>query len=165
MSAPCSGIHPTAVIGQPAERRDERADRCSAGVFADWSGGVTIDSTALIEALVTVDAGIKEPTRIGARTWLMKKVHVAHDVVIGADCELAPLVTLGGWIEIGDRVKIGLGAVLKPRVKIGNDAVIGCGAVVIRDVPAGETWVGNPAKPIHQGVLSEWEEWWELSRR
>ena len=185
MSAPCSGISVLAVIGQPAERRDNRTD--SPAVFFPRLDRVSIDPTALIEALVTIDAGTIDPTEIGARTWLMKKVHVGHDARIGDDCEIAPLVSIGGWVLIGNRVKVGQGAVFKPRVTVGDDAVIGCGAVVIRDVPAGETWAGNPAKPVtrlapietltdleEQGweevatrdeqAAQAWEEWWTHSR-
>jgi UDP-2-acetamido-3-amino-2,3-dideoxy-glucuronate N-acetyltransferase len=47
---------------------------------------------------------------------------------------------------VGDNVSIGAGAVILPGIKIGNGAIIGAGAVVTKDVPAGETWIGNPAK-------------------
>lgn len=40
---------------------------------------------------------------------------------------------------------IGAGAVILPGLTIGEGAMIGAGAVVTKDVPAGETWVGNPA--------------------
>lgn len=43
---------------------------------------------------------------------------------------------------------IGAGAVILPGLTIGEGAMIGAGAVVTRDVPAGETWVGNPARPL-----------------
>jgi len=107
-----------------------------------------IHDTAIVEAFVTVDAGVDRPTLVGARTWLMKSVHLGHDVMVGKDCEIAPLTSVGGYAVIGDRVKIGQGATVKPFVEIGNNARIGMGAVVLRDVPAGETWVGNPAKPL-----------------
>lgn len=43
---------------------------------------------------------------------------------------------------------IGMGALIGAGVTIGEGAFIGMGAVVTKDVPAGETWVGNPARPI-----------------
>jgi acyl-[acyl carrier protein]--UDP-N-acetylglucosamine O-acyltransferase len=42
-----------------------------------------------INAFVTVDAGLERRTTVGARTFLLTKVHVGHDAVVGADCELA----------------------------------------------------------------------------
>jgi hypothetical protein len=97
---------------------------------------------------VTVDAGTERPTHIGDRTWLMKHVHVGHDALIGADCELAPGAVICGHAEIGNGVKIGVNASILPYRKIGDGARIGAGAVVTKDVPAGETWVGNPARPL-----------------
>jgi acetyltransferase-like isoleucine patch superfamily enzyme len=43
---------------------------------------------------------------------------------------------------------IGAGAVILPGLTIGEGAMIGAGAVVTRNVPPGETWVGNPARPL-----------------
>jgi acetyltransferase-like isoleucine patch superfamily enzyme len=45
---------------------------------------------------------------------------------------------------------IGMGAMIGAGVIIGCDATIGMGAVVTKNVPAGETWVGNPARPIEK---------------
>ncbi len=44
---------------------------------------------------------------------------------------------------------IGAGAVIRCGVTIGEWAMVGCGAVVLDDVPAGATVVGNPARIIH----------------
>ena len=51
---------------------------------------------------------------------------------------------------IGDRVFIGSDTMLVAPLKIGNDARTGAGAVVTKDVPAGEVVVGVPAKPFRK---------------
>ena len=54
----------------------------------------------------------------------------------------------GRPVHIGRNVWIGGGAIVLPGVTVGDDAIIGAGAVVTRDVPAGMTVAGNPARPI-----------------
>jgi len=51
-------------------------------------------------------------------------------------------------ITIGRNVWIGGGAIVVPGVTIGDDAIVGAGSVVTRNVPAGATVAGNPARPI-----------------
>lgn len=41
---------------------------------------------------------------------------------------------------------IGAGCVVLPGVTIGEGAFVGAGSVVTKDVPAGELWLGNPAR-------------------
>ena len=60
---------------------------------------------------------------------------------IRADVRTAPL-------RIGSRVFIGANAIVCKGVTIGDEAVIAAGSVVVCDVPAGETWGGNPARRI-----------------
>ena len=54
----------------------------------------------------------------------------------------------GRPITVGADVWIGGGAILLPGVRVGDGAIIGAGAVVTRDVAAGATVAGNPARPI-----------------
>jgi maltose O-acetyltransferase len=55
---------------------------------------------------------------------------------------------LGKPVHVGRNVWIGGGAIILPGVTVGDDAVIGAGSMVTRNVPAGATVVGNPARPV-----------------
>jgi acetyltransferase-like isoleucine patch superfamily enzyme len=59
-------------------------------------------------------------------------------------------------IHIGNRVWIGLNAVILKGVTIGDGAVVAAGAVVTRDVPAGSLVGGVPAKVIKESV--QWHQ-------
>ncbi len=52
----------------------------------------------------------------------------------------------GRPVRLGEEVWVGGGALILPGVTVGDGAVIGAGSVVTRDVPAGATVMGNPAR-------------------
>ena len=53
-----------------------------------------------------------------------------------------------GKIKIGDNVHIGWNVMIMPGVTIGNNSIVGCGAIVTKDIPENSVAVGIPAKVI-----------------
>lgn len=107
---------------------------------------------------------------IGARTFVnfdCLLLDVAP-ITIGSACQLATRVQLLtathpidpeprrlGWesgepIAIEDNVWLGGGVVICPGVTIGADTVVGAGAVVTRDLPAGVVAAGVPARVLRE---------------
>lgn len=80
--------------------------------------------------------------------------YVAHDCIIGDFVTFAPGVRCNGRVKIDDFAYIGTNAVIregssnKP-LHIGYGAIVGMGAVVTKDVPAGAIVVGNPARAMN----------------
>lgn len=53
-----------------------------------------------------------------------------------------------GKIKIGNNVHVGNNSIVLPGVTIGSNVIIGCGAVVTKDIPDNSIAVGVPAKVI-----------------
>ena len=74
------------------------------------------------------------------------------DAVIGPNCLLFQQVTIGatekGVPRIGGHVDIGAGAKIIGPVTLGDHVLVGANAVVTRDVPAGSTVAGIPARVV-----------------
>lgn len=96
----------------------------------------------LAGAVVTAEA------RLGRQCIVNTKASVDHECVLADGVEVAPGATLCGLVRVERNGWVCAGAVVLPRLTVGEDAVVGAGAVVIRDVPAGVTVVGVPAKPL-----------------
>lgn len=113
---------------------------------------VQVGSGSVLCPFVTLTSNI----RIGQQFHANIYSYVAHDCVIGDFVTFAPGVQCNGNVVIEDHAYIGTGAVIKqgqpgkPLV-IGKGAVVGMGAVVTRNVSAGTTVVGNPAKLFLKG--------------
>lgn len=111
------------------------------------SAMVASDATLGRGAQVLIGATVATCAKIGAFSIINSRASVDHDCIIGKGAHIGPGATLCGQIEVGDGVFVGAGATILPHIKIGPDATVGAGAVVTKDVSAGSTVVGVPARP------------------
>lgn len=80
-------------------------------------------------------------------------VQVFPWATIGADCAIHQTCTIGagsrpGGPVIGDHVMLGAHSCVLGPVTVGDGAVVGAGAVVVTDIPAGATAIGVPARAV-----------------
>jgi sugar O-acyltransferase (sialic acid O-acetyltransferase NeuD family) len=134
---------------------DNRLRQAIASRF-DWVTWLTarhpsswIDPSVILEGGSVVFAGavVQPDTIIGEHAILNTGCTVDHDCRIGGFVHLGPGVHLCGDVSVDEGALLGVGAVVRPGIRIGRWAVVGAGAVVVRDVPAGSTVTGVPAKP------------------
>jgi UDP-perosamine 4-acetyltransferase len=95
---------------------------------------------------ILAGACVSEYARIGDFTILNTNSSVDHDSRIGRGVHVMPGATITGEVVVEDHATIGAGATILPRIRIGAGAMVGAGAVVTRDVPAGATVIGVPAR-------------------
>lgn len=109
-----------------------------------------ICSHCLIENDVII--GNRCTIKCGVQVW--DGIEIEDDVFIGSNVTFTndkyPHSQNENWTLLKTRVckgaTIGAGSTILPGITIGKGAIIGAGSVVTKDVPAGELWMGNPAK-------------------
>jgi len=112
---------------------------CDYGYNIRLGDGVFLNFNCVI--LDVVEVSIGERTQIGPAVQIYAADHPRDAATRRTGLEF------GRAVRIGSDVWIGGGTIILPGVTIGDGAVIGAGSVVTRDVEAGQTVMGNPARP------------------
>lgn len=138
-------------VVRPKSKQNILAEGISLGL--DFSGQL-VSARAVVSPTVSLNYGavirpmsvIDAHVTIGEHVTVSPLVSVGHHTRLGNFCYLANGVSINGAATLGDGVFVGAAAVIRDGVTIGEWATIGMGAVVVSDVPAGATVLGNPAR-------------------
>lgn len=126
-------------------------DRTKLGTFVEIQKGARVGCDCKISSHTFICEGVD----IGHRVFVGHNVTFINDRVPRATGADGSLQTGDDWTPVPTRVEdgasIGSGATILCGVTIGATAMIGAGSVVTRDVPAGQTWAGNPARRLGKG--------------
>jgi bifunctional UDP-N-acetylglucosamine pyrophosphorylase/glucosamine-1-phosphate N-acetyltransferase len=123
-------------------------DGCDAGPFAHIRGGSVLDKYVHVGTNAELkNAKLGTGAKCGHFSYV-GDAKLGKNVNVGAGCVFA---NFDGKKKhestVGDGAFLGSNSTLVAPVKIGAKAVVGAGAVVTQDVPAGVTVVGVPARP------------------
>ena len=137
-------------VGEPDSREKLYHKVKKAGYrLADY-----IDETATVSPSAVLEEGViicpyalvDSNAVIHANALIENQCVVGHDTVIGSCAVVSSHSVIGGFTSIGEKAFMGIGTLVKDRLTVGNNVITAMGSVVFRDIEAGMTVMGNPAR-------------------
>ena len=101
-------------------------------------------------SVIFAGAIVNSSVEVGQACILNTACSIDHDCRLADGVHISPGAHLAGNVAVGQSSWIGIGAAIKQGINIDASCMVGAGAVIIEDVPAGAVVVGNPAKPLQK---------------
>jgi UDP-3-O-[3-hydroxymyristoyl] glucosamine N-acyltransferase len=111
-------------------------------------GGVVIEDFVEIGSNASIDKGTIGNTIIKKGAKIDNLVHIAHNVEIGENSMIIANAMIGGSTIIQNNVWVAPSSAIREGICIGNNSLVGLGAVVTKNIPENQIWIGNPAKEL-----------------
>lgn len=112
------------------------------------AGSVVGPGTVLLAGVV-----LTAEVRVGGHVAVMPQAVLTHDGRIEEYATVASGARLGGGAVLRRGAYVGAGALIREGVTVGAWSQVGMGAIVLRDVPPGQVWVGTPARPLRAATV------------
>lgn len=113
-------------------------------------GGVVIGDNCYIGANTHIASGSLSDTIIGNGCKINGMTFIGSNDILGENVWITGSVMLCGSVTVGRNTNIFSKSVIRDWVSIGERVTIGMGAVVTKNIPDGETWFGAPAHKIEK---------------
>jgi len=117
---------------------------------AEIGAGSVVGPGSVLLAGVVLTADVV----VGSHVAVMPQAVLTHDDRVGDYATIASGVRLGGGAILEPGAYVGAGALIREGVTVGAWSLVGMGAVVLRDVPPGQIWAGNPARLLRDAFVA-----------